>query len=196
MRLPKPLDTSTPPANDGDYGTIPSGWYQCVIEETAGEDFSTEKGQGQRVVITFVIEGPTHEGRKFWARHILSHTGSEKAAEIGREQLRSCGHHAGISQLSDTDQLVGRRVEVNNKVRPATERYDAREEIRAYRPIGGGVQSHGGRAGRIGNAQNQQVPRRAGPPRRLSQADVRPAGAVPQRVAEVQPVPHDDDIPF
>ncbi len=196
MRLPKPLDTSTPPESDGAFDLIPAGWYQVEIDSADGEDFSTEKGRGQRVKLVNKISGPTHEGRLLWDRIIISHTGSQQAADIGNEKLRAAAYHAGVPQLSDTDQLVGRKLEARVGIRPARGQYEAQNEVKAYRALGGGVQSHGGRAGRIGNDQNQQVPRRAGPPRRLSQADVRPAGAVPQRVAEVQPVPHDDDIPF
>ena len=192
-RLARPLDSSRPPERDGDYDLIPVGWYQAEIDNADIEDFRTDRGQGDRAKIVLKISGPTHEGRLLWDRIILSHTGSQQAAEIGVEKLRALAYHAGVPQLTDTDQLIGRRLEVRVGVQAARGDYAAKNEVKAYRALGGGVQNHGGRAERVGNASNQQVPRRAGPPQRMTQADVRP----PARVQPDAAPPFDDDnIPF
>lgn len=123
---------------DGDaprdeWDPIPAGWYPLTIREAEIKD--TKAGNGKMLSIQTVVDGPNYNGRVVFANITLKNP-NDKAVEIGRKQLDNLGRACGLSSLTDTDQLIGRRVEGKLTIQ-RSEEYGDQNEIRAYRARAG-----------------------------------------------------------
>lgn len=106
MELFTKFDVKDAPEDEG-FLSIPAGRYEATIGEADVKD--TASKTGQYINLRLDIIGPTQEGRVVFAKINIKND-SEKAEQIGRSQLGSIQRAAGISVLSDTDQLVGARL--------------------------------------------------------------------------------------
>ena len=58
---------------------------------------------------------------------------SQKAEEIGRQQLGELMRSVGIGRIEDTDQLIGCPLQIKLSIRPAENGYAAQNEVRGFR---------------------------------------------------------------
>lgn len=130
------------PQSDRNYELIPEGWYNVTI--TKAELGNTKSGTGQKIDIRYDIIGPTQQGRVvFQAVNIRNQ--SQKAEEIGRQQLGEIMRAIGLAKVEDTDQLVGGQLCIKIKIREASERdkaagyNDPRNEVAGFKAISGGM---------------------------------------------------------
>ena len=94
------------PDTRGNFEPLPNGEY--VLKATACEERETKAGTGSYLAVTFeVAEGP-HSGRRVWMNFNI-HNPSEKAQNIGRQQLVSWATAAGKPDAADSDQLLDRK---------------------------------------------------------------------------------------
>lgn len=121
------------PESTGDFPPLPAGWYNATIN--TAELKPTKDGTGQKISVRFDITGPTHQGRVVYGNLNIKNK-SEKAEEIGRAQLGSIMRAIGLNQVSNTNQLIGGRLQIKLEVKEATEQYAAKNEIKAYKAAG------------------------------------------------------------
>jgi hypothetical protein len=117
------------------FELVPNGWYQALASGCELRD--TKAGNGSYMSIKWTLEGPSHQGRVLFD-NINVRNPSEKAEEIGREQMGQLMRAGGLPRLQDTDQVVGIRCEIKVKIsEDKTGKYEAQNEVVAYRAIEG-----------------------------------------------------------
>jgi len=117
-----------------DYTPLPAGWYVASIG--SAELANTKNGKGQYIKIRYNIEGPSHQGRVVFG-NLNTRNESEKAMEIGRQQMGDLLRALGIAKLTDTDQLVGGNVEIKLAVKEAEGQYEAQNELKGFKSVSG-----------------------------------------------------------
>ena len=121
-----------PEDTNNDYAPVPAGEYDVEIKDA--EIRTTKSGTGQYIALRLDIVAPSHEGRVVWANLNIKND-SQKAEEIGRQQLGAVMRSIGLASLQDTDQLIGGRVGVKLVIRKSEE-YGDSNEVKAYRSLG------------------------------------------------------------
>ena len=118
------------PESRGDYEPLPEGWYSADIGDA--EIRVTKDGTGQYIRCRYNITGPTKAGRVVFGNLNIMNK-SQKAEEIGRQQLGELMRSVGIGRIEDTDQLIGCPVQIKLSIRPAENGYAAQNEVRGFR---------------------------------------------------------------
>lgn len=119
----------------GGYDLLPDGWYTATVSKA--EIGNTKSGTGQKIDMRYTITGPSHEGRiVFGAINIRNQ--SQKAEEIGRQQLGDIMRALGLAKVQDTDELVGGTLQIKVKTKAASGDYEARNEIGGWKSVNGG----------------------------------------------------------
>lgn len=130
------------PQSDRNYELIPEGWYNATI--TKAELGNTKSGTGQKIDVRYDITGPTQQGRVIFASVNIRNQ-SQKAEEIGRQQLGEIMRAIGLAKVEDTDQLIGGQLCIKVKIREATEKdkaagyNDPRNEVAGWKSVSGGT---------------------------------------------------------
>lgn len=131
--LNETFDAATLPQNTSSFSPLPKGWYSATI---AGAELKTTKnGSGQYIAVRYDIIGPTHQGRVVFG-NINIRNQNIKAEEIGRAQLGDLIRSIGVATLKDTDQLLGKSVQIKLDI-SQQEGYDPRNEVRAFKALEG-----------------------------------------------------------
>lgn len=132
--LDEVFDINALPEGGNSFDPIPAGWYEAKI--TGAELKTTKAGTGKYIAVRYDIIGPTHEGRVVFGNLNIRNP-SQKAEEIGRQQLGDIMRAIGLSRVQDTDELIGGRLMINLAVTQATEQYGAGNDIKGYRAADG-----------------------------------------------------------
>jgi len=90
------------PQETKSFDAIPVGRYSAMIVDS--EMKTTKAGTGQYLQLTFDILGPTHIGRKVWARLNLSNP-NKTAEEIAQRELSAICHCLGLEQVEESEEL-------------------------------------------------------------------------------------------
>lgn len=122
-----------PEDNGGSFEPLPAGDYSVTISDA--ELKTTNSGTGTYIKMKLTVTGPTHEGRLLFSNLNIKND-SQKAEEIGRQQLGAVMRAIGLPSLSDTDQLIGGQMAVKVSIRQS-EQYGPQNEVKAYKSIGG-----------------------------------------------------------
>jgi len=131
-----------PEDNGGDFAPIPAGMYNVRITDADIKD--TRRGDGQFIKIRMDVTGPSHEGRVVFTNINIKNP-SQKAEEIGRQQLGSIMRAIGVTSLQDTDQLIGGALQVKVAIRKSEE-YGDQNEVKSFKAMEGGAQTGPGAA--------------------------------------------------
>jgi len=130
------FDTAAVPPRET-IEAIPDGDYHCLIEKVAIKP--TKDGDGKRAEVRLrVVDGPCAKRVVFDGINIVNR--SEKAQMIGRQQLAELLEAAGKKGERDLATLVQCEVVAKVRTQPAQDGYEARNVVRAYKPVGGAVQ--------------------------------------------------------
>jgi hypothetical protein len=132
--LGETFSTDSLPVSDRSYDLIPEGWYNATI--TKAELNNTKAGTGQKIDMRYDIVGPTHQGRVVFGT-VNVRNQSQKAEEIGRQQLGEIMRAVGLAKINDSDELIGGSICVRVKIRPAENGYDARNEVSGFKSASG-----------------------------------------------------------
>lgn len=122
------------PESRGDYEPLPEGWYSAEIGDA--EIRVTKDGTGQYIRCRYNITGPTKAGRVVFGNLNIMNK-SQKAEEIGRQQLGELMRSIGIGRIEDTDQLIGCPLQIKLSIRPAENGYAAQNDVRGFRAPSG-----------------------------------------------------------
>jgi hypothetical protein len=115
---------------ESSFDPIPAGVYNVVV--TSVEDKLT-KNNDKRLAMVFTVMDGEHEGRRIYEGFNL--TGSEKAVQISRGQLKSLLKCAGKSfDLKGPEEFMGIEVAASVKIQPAKDGYDAQNKISTFKP--------------------------------------------------------------
>lgn len=160
--------TDHPEASTG-FDALPAGWYPAEIEKAEVRD--NQKKTGKYLFCQFSVVGEKFANRKLFARITLMHP-NEQAVEIGQRELAGLGQACGLAAITDSQELVGKTVQVRVKV--VTEDYNKQplpepdNEIKAYKANGAATQAA---------TQPTQAPRQAPPAQTAPAATGQPAAA-------------------
>jgi hypothetical protein len=135
---------------------VPSGWYDAKI--IGSELKPTANGSGTRLNLTFEIIGGEFNGRKVFDGLNIKNE-SSKAQEIAQSQLSAICHAVNIMNLVQSEQLHGHPMKIKVRVKPATDGYDARNEISGYENINFKPATQGGPVANAGQKPVNQPPR-------------------------------------
>jgi hypothetical protein len=118
---------------------IPADWYKGVVVESKMVENSQRNGHYLQLQFQ-IIEGP-YAGRKQTDRLNLDNQ-NHTAVEIAYQTLSAICHATGVLDVADSEQLHNIPLEFKVIVRPAGpgadgKNYEASNEIRGYRKIGG-----------------------------------------------------------
>ena len=122
------------PESRGDYEPLSEGWYCAEIGDA--EIRVTKDGTGQYIRCRYNITGPTKAGRVVFGNLNIMNK-SQKAEEIGRQQLGELMRCIGLGRIEDTDQLIGCPLQIKLSIRPAENGYAAQNEVRGFRATEG-----------------------------------------------------------
>lgn len=119
----------------GGFDPIPAGDYTAKITEALVK--KTKDGTGEYINVRYDIIGPKHEGRVIFGMINISNS-SQRAEEIGRQQLGNLLRAIGLPKIEDSDELLGHDVVIKVKVDPAKDGYDAKNTVTAWKAVEGG----------------------------------------------------------
>jgi hypothetical protein len=117
------------------FELLPDGWYTAVVKDVTVAP--TKDGTGQRMNVRFDITGPTRSGAVIFEGLNIRNK-NEQAEKIALQQLRALRDAVGIVALQDTDQFIGRALQVKVATQPAKDGYEARNVTKGFKPVEGG----------------------------------------------------------
>ena len=198
--LGRTINTNELPAGS-DFDVLPAGWYQAKVKST--ELKQTKAGNGEYISLQLEILGPSHQGRVVFSNINIMNP-NPKAEEIGLSQLNSLLSAIGLSQISDTDQLINGEAMIKLSIKRSDE-YGDKNEVKGYKAVANAMPTMTNSA-ITQQVQNQQVKHQQA---QYQQSQVQPpamgspAGGTPQqplwRQQQQQQNATDDinaDIPF
>lgn len=111
-------------------GVVPAGWYSFRVERQEIRDMKS--GNGKKLALAFVIEGPRYANKWVFVDINLGHKNEEirgYALEEYAQLCRACGVRG-----NDTSQLVGKKFDGKVTIR-SQEGWDDRNEVKAYAKV-------------------------------------------------------------
>jgi hypothetical protein len=136
-KLGEQFNVDDMPQEEGGFEPLPAGDYTATITESSLND--TKAGTGQYIKLRMDITGPSHEGRVVFANLNIRNP-TQKAEEIGRQQLGTIMKAIGLSALQDTDELIGGSVAIKVAIRKSEEWGD-QNDVRSFKAVSGGIPS-------------------------------------------------------
>lgn len=134
--LGQTFNAETLPQSDNSYDLLPAGWYNSKI--TKAELKNTKSGTGTYINVRYDITGPTHQGRVVFGMINITNQ-NPKAEEIGLQQLGELMKAIGLTRVEDTDQLIGGETQIKVSVKAANGDFDASNDVKGFKSIGGGI---------------------------------------------------------
>lgn len=140
--LGETFSTDSLPVSDRSFDLVPEGWYNATI--TKAELNNTKAGTGQKIDMRYDITGPTQQGRVVFGT-VNVRNQSQKAEEIGRQQLGEIMRAVGLAKINDSDELIGGSICIRVKIRQPTQQDiangygDARNEIGGFKSASGAL---------------------------------------------------------
>jgi hypothetical protein len=121
------LDTpfvADPNAGQSDYAPLPAGWYTVRITEADIKE--TKAGTGNYIKVRYDVLDGTHAGRVVFGNLNLRNP-NPKAEEIGRQQLSRLMLAMGLTQVTDTDQLIGGELSIKLAIQKSDQYGDSND---------------------------------------------------------------------
>ena len=112
---------------------LPAGWYQVII--TDSEMKPTKRGDGEYLQLELTITEGEHSGRKLWDRLNLNKP-NHTAVDIAQRAQSSIWHAVGNLTPNDSAELHDIPIEAKVSVKPGSDGFDPRNEVKGYRAIG------------------------------------------------------------
>src|SRR5699024_8869028 len=164
MQLGQTFNQNDLREGEGEFTAIPAGDYQVEITEASLQD--SKSGTGQYIKLRMDIIGPEYQGRVLFSNLNIRNQ-SEKAEQIGLQQLGDVIRAIGVPTLRDTAQPVGAKLTVKVKVKDDPEYGDAngkKNEIAAYKSMTGSKPPQANSSAPFGNgAATTQAPAESEP---------------------------------
>ena len=120
------------------FDPIPAAWYKTMI--VASEMKPTKDQQGAYLQLQLKVIDGEYTNRVVFARLNVQNR-SQVAQEIAYKQLSAICHAVNVIQVQDSQQLHGIPFETKVSVSPASDGYDASNDVKGFRKIGAGNQN-------------------------------------------------------
>jgi hypothetical protein len=115
---------NVPPA---DNSPLPDGEYAVRVD--SANEVENKNRNGCYLELVLIVIGPTHQGRKLWARYTTQHQESEKAVQIGQGEISAAMRSLGKMSINHESELNG----CVGKVRVGRTRGDSsRNEVKGW----------------------------------------------------------------
>ena len=111
------------------YDPIPAGEYRLKALEA--EEKQNSANTGSYINVKFQVVGGDYDGRFIWNMFNINNQ-SEKAQQIGRQQLVAWATACGKPDADDTDKLLEKAFMASISIDPAKDGYAAKNRIRAF----------------------------------------------------------------
>lgn len=121
------------PQSDNNYDPIPAGNYTARITQA---ELTQTKSGGTMIKLRLDITGPAHQGRVLFS-NINIRNANPEAERIGMQQLGDISRAIGLTQISDTDQMIGGNLQVKVAIR-TSDQYGTQNDVKGYKAIEGG----------------------------------------------------------
>jgi hypothetical protein len=131
------FDSTQVEPNEPRGGVLPAGEY--TFEIVAAEVKPTKAGDGTILAFSLAVIDPAEFAKRRVFENLCIVHPKQQTQEIAQAQLSSLCRALGISQLKDTDELLGRVVRARIKVRPPANGYDESNAVVAYEAAHGAV---------------------------------------------------------
>lgn len=112
-----------------EYDPIPEGEY--ILQAIDAEEKPTSRGDGTLIKAKFEVVRGEYAGRLIW-QNFNTNNPSEKAQNIGRQQLVSWATACGKPDADDTDKLLGKTFSAVVAIDPANNGYKASNRIKVF----------------------------------------------------------------
>ena len=132
--LSQSYDVSDLPKGTSNFEPLPAGWYSATI--SGAEIKQTKAGTGEYIAVKYSVTGPTHQGRVVFANLNIKNP-SQKAEEIGRQELGEIMRAIGLVRVDDTDQLIGKSLLIKLAVKLSEQHGDG-NEVKGFKAVAGG----------------------------------------------------------
>lgn len=116
------------------FEPLPAGWYTATITESTVVDVKPPK-VGTYIKNRYDITGPSHAGRVVFGNITLTNS-NPAAEEIGAKSLNDLLCAIGKAKCEDTDELIGKSMEIKLTVK-SSEQYGDGNEVKGFRAIKG-----------------------------------------------------------
>jgi hypothetical protein len=113
----------------GNFEIMPEGEY--TLKAIEAEQKETKKGDGAYLAVTFEVVKGEHTGRRVW-QNFNVHNPSEKAQQIGREQVSAWSRAAGKPNAQDSDELLERSFQCKLGIEKGTGGYSDKNIIKLF----------------------------------------------------------------
>lgn len=121
------LNIDTTSISENGFTLVKEGWYTAQISDQ--EEKQTKKGGSQLVVDYLICDSSDFNGSTVKERYNIICPGSPKAESIGRNQIGLVGKHCGIDNLRDSEDLIGKTLDIYVEIQEAEGEYKARNII-------------------------------------------------------------------
>lgn len=118
------------------YDPIPEGEY--VLKAVDAEEKATSKGDGSYIKVKFEVVKGDYSGRLIW-QNFNHNNPSEKAQNIGRQQLIAWATACGKPDAEDTDKLLEKPFQAVVSIEKGTGGYSDSNRIKSF--LSGGSES-------------------------------------------------------
>jgi len=130
MSFIETFNAADAPTGRTEFAPVPAGWYLSTIH--SAEVKATKAGNGgQYIKVRYNLVGGEHANRVVFS-NLNTRNSSEKAQEIGRQQLGELMRAIGLATIQDTDQLVGGVLEIKLSVRDDPQ-WGVSNEVKGFR---------------------------------------------------------------
>jgi hypothetical protein len=131
-KLEKPIIESEAPKSDRNFDPLPPGWYSVRITESTVKD--TNAGTGNYLKLRYDVVADPGAGRVIFGNLNLRNPNPE-AERIGAQQMGELLRAVGMARLDDSDQLIGKTLDVKVNIR-VSEQYGDSNDVKAFRSNG------------------------------------------------------------
>ena len=125
------------PDQVSNFEPIPDGWYEASIV-SAEMLHGSKPDAGEMLKLQVEINGnehPQYSRRREFTYLCINHK-RDTPRNIAQRHLSSICHAIKQLELDDTDQLLGESLQVRLKLRPASNGYEAGNDIAQFAPSG------------------------------------------------------------
>jgi len=117
------------------FEPLQNGEYTMVITDS---EMKPSKSGGQYLQLILEVVDGQNKGRKVWDRLNLENS-NRTAVEIAQRQLSQLCHAIGIMCPDDSQDLHNKPILVKIAYRPASGKFEASNDVKGYKPLGGSV---------------------------------------------------------
>ena len=154
-------ETDAPPPEDrGGFDPLPLAWYHAaIIGAEAVMPRNPESPAGEMLKLQVEIDGnehPQYASRQVFAYLCINHETSDQARNIARRNLAAICHAIDLAAMDDPAQLIGEKLMVKLKVKPANGDYEAGNEISSYAAWGSEKTAEGPKKAAAGRGNGRE----------------------------------------